>query len=184
MFHRGHAIGGESIALPFRGWNRVSVWIYGKGGVDPHLLHTKGHIPREHYYHVASPQLLWIKVLCPGRGSRLIAVTRPMLDVPWLRDTDPWRSILQKAAVGELGSLMGLVLMTNRNYNSVVQEGWKQKVTVIIIFQPPTLTQLASKNKLWLTYWWRSAVSLRWQLKQTNKKKQLSIPGWVPPFFL
>lgn len=42
---------------------------------------------------------------------------------------------------------MGLVLMTNRNYNSVVQEGWKQKVTVIIIFQPPTLTQLTSVFK-------------------------------------
>lgn len=128
MFHRGHAIGGESIALPFRGWNCVNVWMYGKGGVGPHILCALVHIPLQHH-HLTRPQLLWIKVLCPGRGSRLMAVTRPMLDVPWLRDTDPWRRILQKTARGKNGQLrlMGLVLMTNRNYNSVVQEGWKTK---------------------------------------------------------
>lgn len=29
MFHRGHAIGGETIALPFRGRGCVSTWVDG-----------------------------------------------------------------------------------------------------------------------------------------------------------
>lgn len=45
MFRRGHAIGGESIALPLGARNCANVWIYGKGGVEPHLLLTLAYMP-------------------------------------------------------------------------------------------------------------------------------------------
>lgn len=64
---------------------------------------------------------------------------------------------------------MGLALMTNRNYNSVVQgKAEKQKVTIILILQPPTLTQLANIKKqavAWLMYWWQWGGSLKKKMR-------------------
>lgn len=51
-----------------------------------------------------------IKVPVPRQGVLIDPYDQAMLDAPSLRDTDPWRSILHKAARGKLGSWWDMCL--------------------------------------------------------------------------